>query len=136
MEKTMQNHTLPEAKSVYPPETAGRLMVTNVPVVLPDDSIKNILRQPKTKTVAEFMIKELVTAHPYTDQERVAYLALKNNIKAVPVVDKQGAFLGVVPSDAILAVAYQEAGEDILRLGGVENFHGHKLDDTMKLSVG
>src|SRR3989344_3330293 len=171
MEKTMQNHTLPEAKSVYPPETAGRLMVTNVPVVLPDDSIKkieemllnkvkefetinyiyvahkngklagaisikDILRQPKTKTVAEFMIKELVTAHPYTDQERVAYLALKNNIKAVPVVDKQGAFLGVVPSDAILAVAYQEAGEDILRLGGVENFHGHKLDDTMKLSVG
>ena len=163
-------HILPEVRSAYPPETAGRLMIANVPIVSPDDtikkieemllakvkefetinyiyaahkngklagviSIKDILWQPKSRLVSEVMVKEPVVAHPHTDQERVAYLALKNNIKAIPIVDKEDIFLGVVPSDAILAIAYQEAGEDILRLGGVGNFHGHKLDDTMKLSV-
>ena len=162
--------TLPEVTSAYPPETAGRLMVTNVPVVSPDDtikkieemlltkvkefetinyiyathksgrlagviSIKDILRQPKNRLVSEVMVKEPVVAHPHTDQERVAYLALKNNIKAIPIIDKEDIFLGVVPSDVILTVAYQEASEDIFRLGGVGNLHGHKLDDTMKLSI-
>jgi len=65
------------------------------------------------------MINALVTAHPYTDQERVVYLALKKNIKAVPVVDKEGIFLGIVPSDVILEIAYDEAGEDLLSLAGV-----------------
>lgn len=162
---------LPEVKD-YPADTAGRLMVTNVPVALPDFtikqieelllekvkkfetinyiyvtykngklagviSIKDILRQPKRALVSQVMIKDLVMAHPYTDQERVAYLALKKNIKAVPVVDKEGIFLGVVPSDVILEIAYDEAHEDLLSLAGVSRLKSVRegLDDTMGLSL-
>ena len=156
----------------YPADSAGRLMISNVPTVSPDDtiskieelllkkikefetinyiyvlhkngklagviSIKDILRQPKNAKVSQVMAKELVTAHPYTDQEKVAYLALKNNIKAVPIVDKDYIFMGIVPSDSILAVVYQEANEDILGLAGVPRFRSEKknLDDTIKLPV-
>jgi len=98
-------------------------------------SIKDILRQPKSTLASEVMIKDLIIAHPYTDQERLASLALKNSIKAVPVVNQEGILLGVVPSDTILRIAYEEADEDIFRLGGIEKFKRSKnLDDTMKLS--
>ncbi len=153
----------------YPPDTAGRLMISNVPIVSPEDtiekieemlmvdikkfetinyiyvvyknkklagviSIKDILRQPKSKLVSEVMIKNLVIAHPYTDQEKVAYLAFKKNIKAVPIIDKEGTFLGIVPSDKILEIAYDEARQDLLSLAGVANFKS-KIDDTMSLSI-
>ena len=59
----MQNHTLPEAKSVYPPETAGRLMVTNVPVVLPDDSIKKIEEMLLNKVKEFETINYIYVAH-------------------------------------------------------------------------
>src|SRR3989339_140284 len=159
------------AKNAYPPGSAGRLMIANVPVVLPDFSIKqteelllekvkkfetvnyiyvahkngklagvisikDILRQPKNAIISEVMIKDLILVHPYTDQERVVYLALKKNIKAVPVVDKEGIFLGIVPSDVILEIAYDEAGEDLLSLAGVTRLKiNKKLDNTLELPL-
>ena len=151
------NEQINEIKHQYPPHSAGRLAITSVPVVSPNDSIaeittrlekeikqfetinyiyvtdtdkklagilsiKDILRQPKQTNVGEIMNKNFIFVHPYTHQERVALLALKNNIKAVPVVDKQGIFLGVVPSDTILSVLYTEGMEDSMHLAGVPSF--------------
>jgi len=61
---------------------------------------------------------QLVTTHPYTDQEHVVNLSLKHNIKAVPVVDRAGILLGVVPSDIILHILNKESAEDVLRFAG------------------
>lgn len=160
-----------EEKNTYPAGSAGRLIISNVPVVSPDFSIKqteeyllenvkqfetinyiyvaykngklagvisikDTLRHPQRALIGEVMIKDLVVAHPYTDQERVVYLALKKNIKAVPVINKEGIFLGIVPSDVILEIAYDEAGEDLLGLAGVTGFKlDKKLDNTMDLSL-
>lgn len=85
-------------------------------------SIKDILRQPKSVTVGEVMYKDFFSVHPYTHQERIALLALEHNIKAMPVVDKQGIFLGVVPSDVILSVLYTEGQEDAMHLAGIPSF--------------
>lgn len=49
----------------------------------------------------------------------MAILALKHNLKAVPVVDKDNRFLGVVPSDAIWETLHAENAEDILRFAGI-----------------
>ncbi len=97
-------------------------------------SIKEIFRQPKNKKVSEVMIKDLATAHPYTDQRRVAQISLRHNIKAVPIVDKDNKFLGAVLSDTILNTIYQEFQEDILHLAGVEK-HKFSIDDVTSLSL-
>jgi len=97
-------------------------------------SVKEIFRQPKSKKVSEVMVKTLVVAHPYTDQERVAYLALKNNIKSIPIVDKDDKFLGAVLSDDILNVVYKESQEDISRLAGVDH-PNLNIDDISSLSL-
>jgi magnesium transporter len=67
------------------------------------------------------MVKDLVTVGPYTDQERVVYLALSNGLKAIPVVDSEGKLLGAVPYDTILHIFNQEVQSDIFNFGGI--FH-------------
>lgn len=82
-------------------------------------SIKNVFQEQKEIKVKEIMEEKVVKARPYTDQEKVALLALKHNLKAIPVVDKDNIFLGVVPSDIILDILHSEGIEDILRFAGI-----------------
>lgn len=98
-------------------------------------SLKDVFQKPEEMRVEDLMIKELIKAHPYTDQERVAILALKNNLKAIPIVDKDNKFLGVVTSDTILEILHSEHVEDILRSAGVRN-GVYFPSRMMKVSVG
>jgi magnesium transporter len=90
-------------------------------------SIKEVLIAPTDSLVKEVMIKDVVSVKPEADQEKVVRLALKHNIKAVPVVDKNNKFLGIVPSDKILDIIHHEHSEDTLKSIGVipmpEMFH-------------
>ncbi len=139
------------------PDSAGRIMITNVPVILASASmgdietlllkeagnfetinyiyvvneenklsgvlsIKEFFCLPKTASVSEIMQKELIAVRPHTDQERVALLAIKHNLKAIPVINQENLFLGVVPSDVILNILHQEDIEDLLRSAGIRMF--------------
>lgn len=146
----------------FPKNTAGRLMITNVPIVQPNTklseieklffeknkeletinyiyvvdpagiligilSVKDLFRFPKEKPVKDIMQTQLTTARAYTDQEHVALLALRHNIKAVPVVDKEDRLLGIVPSDVILNILHSEDIEDHLKSAGVHSEEPAKL---------
>jgi len=145
-------------QKIYPPESAGRRMIENVPLCHPEEkisdvrkriftkakefetlnyiyvvdgekrllgvfSIKDVLQKPEGTKIEDLMERRIIKVGPYTDQERVAILALKYNLKAIPVVDREGHFLGVVPSDIILEILHSEHIEDILKLGGI-----HKIN--------
>lgn len=97
-------------------------------------SIKELYRQSKDTPIRQIMNRDLIMARSGTPQERIVYKALKNNIKAVPVVDKEGKFLGVVQSDNILNTLYTETQKDILKFIGV-NFSEKSFEDTMGMSV-
>lgn len=62
---------------------------------------------------------------PETDQEHVAALAHDHRLIAVPVVDAQGCFLGVVPPLALIDVLRREHDEDIRRLAGIAGSADH-----------
>lgn len=98
-------------------------------------SIKEIFRQAKSKKVSEVMLKDFISVHPHTTLERTAYLALKNNIKSIPVLDKDGKFLGVVLSDDILKLVYHLAQKNTSRLAGIHHHHFNKIDDISTLSL-
>ncbi len=82
-------------------------------------SIREIFIYTPQTEVQEIMETDLAVAHPYSDQERVAQLALKHNIKAIPIIAKTGELLGIVPSDHILAILEHEFTEDVLRSAGI-----------------
>lgn len=96
-------------------------------------SIKELFHAAKQIPVKSLMSTNIISVRAYTDQERAALLALKHNIKSVPVVDKENTFLGAVPSDTILQILNTEAVEDILLLGGV--FHKGKIDNIFNLPL-
>jgi len=53
------------------------------------------------------------------DQEHAASLALHHGVDALPVVDREGRLLGVMPSQALLQVLRREHVEDLHRLAGI-----------------
>jgi len=84
-------------------------------------SIKEIFRRSGKTKVKEIMQKEVIKVRPYADQEKVVILALRNNLKSIPVVGKGDEFLGVVPSDIILDVFHSENVEDFLKVAGIHS---------------
>lgn len=102
-------------------------------------SIKDVFRRPEHAKAGKICKRaSLVTIHPEADQERAAYLALKNNIKALPVVDSTRRFLGVLPSDAILAILHREMHEDILHRAGLHHHgvhHEQALEDILRIPL-
>jgi magnesium transporter len=82
-------------------------------------SIREVLQAPSGERLKTFSPETVVTVRPHTDQERVAHIALRNGLKAVPVVDAHQVFLGVVSSGAILSTLNHEHTEDMLHLAGV-----------------
>ena len=105
---------------IYVVDSAGNLKGTI--------SIKEIFRQPKETVVSEIMDKKLAKAKLHTHQERVALLAIKYNLKAIPIVDKENKLLGVVSSDTMLDLLNKEATEDILHLAGVHRGEKTAID--------
>lgn len=65
------------------------------------------------------------TLQPHQDQEASIFIAVKNNLDAVPVIDEQQRLLGVVTAKAIIGVMHQEHIEDSLLSVGLR---GKKTD--------
>ena len=63
------------------------------------------------------------SVHPEEDQERVATLAIRARVAAVPVVDSRGRLLGVVPPEALIEILRREHIEDLQRFVGI---HQHR----------
>lgn len=85
-------------------------------------SVKEIFRQKENTLLKDVMKKELVYANPNTDQERVAYLAIKNKLKVIPVLDKNYKILGAISAHTIFNILHQEGIEDTLRSAGIKKF--------------
>lgn len=73
-----------------------------------------------TTLVEDLMDPEVIFVTTGTDQEDVARTMSNNNLSAIPVVNNNGEMLGVITLDDVIDVLKEEAGEDILQLGGVE----------------
>jgi magnesium transporter len=86
-------------------------------------SIKELFKNAKHVLASKVMKPSLVVAHVHTDQERVAFLAIKHNIKAVPVTDREGHFLGIIPSDVIMRTLDSEHVENFLKSAGISGRH-------------
>lgn len=76
--------------------------------------------KPETP-LRELHVGTIHTVHAGTDQERVATLAIHHGLPAVPVLDRSGALLGVVPPEVLLEVLRHEHVEDLHRLAGIRH---------------
>ena len=82
-------------------------------------SLRNLVASKSTKKLREIMIKDIHAVTSDTDQEDVAKIVAQYNYLALPVVNKQNRFLGIVTIDDIVDIIRQEASEDFLQMAGV-----------------
>ena len=86
--------------------------------VLPIDRLFSV---PAASRMREAMDPSFPQVTLETDQEHAASMALENAVDALPVVDRDGKLLGVMPSQALVKVLRQEHVEDLHRLAGIRH---------------
>jgi magnesium transporter len=82
-------------------------------------SLIEIVGAPPTRTVDQFMERDLVTVTPDVDQEEAARTLQRYDFLALPVTTEDGRMLGIITVDDAYDVLNFEATEDILKFGGV-----------------
>jgi len=82
-------------------------------------SLRALLTHPPSTILNDFMITEVITVAPETDQEEVAHFVSRYDLLAVPVVDEGRRLLGIVTIDDVVDVIQDEALEDMLLMAGV-----------------
>ena len=86
-----------------------------------------IIANPKVQ-IHEIMRRNTVSVPVDMDQEEVARIVSKYDFLAVPVVDHDGALLGIITFDDVIDVIHEEAEEDIYRLAGAPGEEAEEED--------
>jgi magnesium transporter len=97
---------------IYVVDDRGRL--------IDDLRIRNFLLRPLDTRVDEIMDRNFAHLTVNETQEEALNIFRKYDRAALPVVDSNGALVGIVTQDDMLDVAEEEATEDIQKLGGME----------------
>lgn len=87
--------------------------------------LTDLLRLPPEQTLGEVMTVAPPTVYLNDDQEDVASLAVQQGLASIPVIDRQGCLLGVVPSQTLLAILRREHIEDLHRLAEIQHANSH-----------
>jgi len=101
-----------EVYNVYVVDKEGKLIG-----VLP---LKKLILAHGEQSVQNLMNKDVVSVPTDMDQEEVAKVFRHYNLVSVPVVDSEGKLVGRITVDDVVDVMEEEASEDILRMGGVD----------------
>jgi len=81
--------------------------------------LSELLRSQRPSVVEALLHDDFTIIACDTDREEVARLFERYNLVSAPVVDEDQRLIGVITADDVFEVIADEAGEDILRLGGV-----------------
>jgi len=81
-------------------------------------SLRNLVLSPRSTPVRELMIPDPIRIRADADQVEASRLLDRRHLIALPVVDEQDRLLGIITADDAAHVLFEEATEDIERLGG------------------
>lgn len=82
--------------------------------------LNKIVRAKRSEKINELTLEDIHIIPATMDQEEVAHLFRREDLGSAPVVDEDGRLVGVITIDDVIDVIDEEAGEDLLKLGGVE----------------
>lgn len=127
MMSIVSSHNWTSVHSVYVVDKSGKLEGLI--------HIDKLLRSARNKTAGELMVRAEVVLRPGDDQERAVFEAIKNDIIAIPVAERDGTFLGAVTAWSIIDVMHDEHVEDSLLMAGVRKGVTRAFQDTSRRSA-
>jgi magnesium transporter len=95
-------------------------------------ALSHMLRSKRPVLVSDIMAARFHSVLVHMDQEDVAMLFRQYALVSAPVVDEEGILVGMITVDDVVDVIDEEAEEDLMRLGGVneDDLHGGLLATT------
>ncbi|MEA1937578.1 MAG: magnesium transporter [Pseudomonadota bacterium] len=81
--------------------------------------LSRLIRASRNQKVGDIAQTDVYPVAAETDQEDVGFLFRKYGLSSAPVIDSAERLIGIITADDVLEIVYSEAGEDILKLGGV-----------------
>ena len=110
------NVTAETTEFVYVVDASGRLRGVC--------SVRGLLIGKADTPIADIMkSEEMIFVGHTLDQEDVARVVQKYDLRAVPVIDNSFRLIGVVTVDDVIDVIHQEASEDIFKMAGAGLMH-------------
>jgi magnesium transporter len=82
--------------------------------------LSRLMRNQRDVRIDDIMLPDLRSAYVEMDQEEVALMFSQYALVSAPVVNNEGKLVGVITADDVVHVIQEEAEEDFLRLGGVQ----------------
>ena len=95
-------------------------------------SLKDLIMAEPRQQVKDLMHPDVIKANVNDDQETVARLIEKYDLIAIPIIDDNGAIVGIVTHDDALDIIRQEQTEDMEKLMGIVG--RHEIGDYLKTS--
>ncbi|MGE0254159.1 MAG: magnesium transporter [Alphaproteobacteria bacterium] len=94
--------------------------------------LSRLMRSRRPVAIADIVDGDVRAVHVDADQEEVALLFRQYGLVSAPVIDAEGRLVGVITVDDVVDVIHEEAEEDIMRLGGVQedDFYEAIFDTT------
>ncbi len=83
--------------------------------------LNRIIRSPRSEKIHNLKLEETHPILANMDQEAVAHMFRREDIISAPVVNNNGRLIGMITIDDVIDVIDEEAGEDILRMAGVDS---------------
>ncbi len=95
-------------------------------------SVSRILKKKKHVLMSEIMSdkEEIMVLSANMDKEEGAQLFSKYSLDYAPVIDEKGVLVGVIYANDVIDILQEEAEEDILLLGGVNDSNLHASSFT------
>lgn len=83
-------------------------------------SAKSLITSNRDNKIEKLMNKNIISVQTHTDQEEVAKLFRKYDLIAMPVLDSENCFVGIVTFDDVMDVMIDETNEDISKMAAIE----------------
>lgn len=96
-------------------------MVENTWKLIGSVRIKEILLAPAQQLVSELTSDYLVSLYAYDERETAIKAFRENELNALPVVDSNGALVGIVTADDVVNLAEEKAAEEFQHFGSVRD---------------
>lgn len=83
-------------------------------------SVRQLFQFDHETKLKDMMLRDVVRVHVDEPQEEVARIVSQYDLVAIPVVDLQNKLVGVITVDDVIDVIFEEAAENVLKLGNAE----------------
>ena len=111
---------LRDSSNDLPEDFSDIFIVSQTHHIVREIPLSRCIRSKRSTKLEDLTLDSVHPIPAALDQEDAAHIFRRENITSAPVVDEDKRLIGVITVDDIVDVIDEEAEEDILKLGGVE----------------